>query len=139
MLAFSLVTALLGVAAAIVTYVVTIVVYRLYFHPLSKYPGPFWAKITDAYQLYHAWKGDRHLEFWRNHEKYGKIVRFGPNCLSFNSNRALKTIYGFKSNVRKAEFYEAFVHPAPNTHNARDKTLHARKRRVLSMASPTAP
>lgn len=34
----------------------------------------------------------------------------------------------------KAEFYDAFVHPAPNTHNARDKELHARKRRVLSQA-----
>lgn len=64
----------------------------------------------------------------------GKIVRFGPNSVSFNSNSALKDIYGFKSNVRKAEFYDAFVHPAPNTHNTRDKALHARKRRVLSQA-----
>ena len=31
----------------------------------------FLAKITDWYQAYHAWKGDRHLEFWREHEKYG--------------------------------------------------------------------
>ena len=59
-------------------------------------------------------------------------MRFGPNSITFNSNTALKDIYGFKSNVRKAEFYDAFVHPAPNTHNARDKALHARKRRVLS-------
>lgn len=64
----------------------------------------------------------------------GKVVRFGPNSVSFNSNAALKDIYGFKSNVRKAEFYDAFVHPAPNTHNTRDKTMHARKRRVLSQA-----
>lgn len=109
-----------------------VIIYRLYFHPLAKYPGPFLAKITDAYQLYHAWKGDRHLEFWRQHEQYGRVVRFGPNSVSFNTNTALKEIYGFKSNVRKAEFYDAFVHPAPNTHNARDKQLHARKRRVLS-------
>lgn len=61
-------------------------------------------------------------------------MRFGPNSLSFNSNTALKEIYGFKANVRKAEFYEAFQHPAPNTHNTRDKALHARKRRVLSQA-----
>ncbi len=47
------------------------IIYRLYFHPLSKYPGPFLAKITDGYQLYHAWKGDRHVDFWRMHEKYG--------------------------------------------------------------------
>jgi cytochrome P450 len=64
----------------------------------------------------------------------GKTVRFGPNSVSFNSNTALKEIYGFKANVRKAEFYDAFVHPAPNTHNSRDKALHARKRRVLSQA-----
>ncbi|KAF7555734.1 hypothetical protein G7046_g6479 [Stylonectria norvegica] len=115
-------------------YVVGIIVYRVFFHPLAKYPGPFIAKITDAFQLYHAYKGDRHLEFWRMHQKYGKIVRFGPNSVSFNSNKALKEIYGFRSNVGKAEFYNAFVHPMANTHNTRDKELHARKRRVLSHA-----
>ncbi|AEO58519.1 cytochrome P450-like protein [Thermothelomyces thermophilus ATCC 42464] len=115
-------------------YTTCLVIYRLFFHPLAKYPGPFLAKLTDAYMLYYAWRGDRHLEFWRMHEKYGKFVRFGPNSLSINSNTALKDIYGFRANVRKAEFYDAFVHPAPNTHNARDKDLHARKRRVLSHA-----
>ncbi|KAI3318071.1 isotrichodermin C-15 hydroxylase [Xylariaceae sp. AK1471] len=115
-------------------YAVGLVVYRVFFHPLAKYPGPLLAKITDAHQLYHAWKGDRHLEFWRQHERYGKIVRFGPNSLSFNSNGALKDIYGFKANVRKAAFYDAFAHPVHNTHNTRDKNVHARKRRVLSQA-----
>ncbi|KAG5947962.1 hypothetical protein E4U53_006355 [Claviceps sorghi] len=121
-------------AAAIALYASGLIVYRVFFHPLAKYPGPFLAKITDAFQLYHAYKGDRHLEFWRMHQKYGKVVRFGPNSLSFNSSRALKDIYGFRSNVRKAEFYDAFVHPAANTHNTRDKDVHARKRRVLSHA-----
>ncbi|KAH8673451.1 cytochrome P450 CYP548A5 [Xylariales sp. PMI_506] len=127
-------TILLGLVAAITAYFACLVIYRVYFHPLAKYPGPFLAKITDAYQLYHAWKGDRHLDFWRMHERYGKIVRFGPNSITFNSNVALKDIYGFKSNVRKAEFYDAFVHPAANTHNTRDRQVHARKRRVLSHA-----
>ncbi|KAK0611327.1 cytochrome P450-like protein [Immersiella caudata] len=121
-----------GIAGLI--YATCLVVYRLFFHPLAKYPGPVLAKLTDAYMLYYAWKGDRHLEFWRLHEEYGKFVRFGPNSLSINSNTALKEIYGFKANVRKAEFYDAFVHPAPNTHNSRDKEVHARKRRVLSHA-----
>ncbi|KAL7619359.1 hypothetical protein AAE478_009896 [Parahypoxylon ruwenzoriense] len=121
-----------GVSALVLVYIIGLVVYRLFFHPLAKYPGPLIAKITDAYQLYHAWKGDRHLEFWRMHQRYGRIVRFGPNSVSFDSNGALKDIYGFRSNVRKAEFYDAFVHPAPNTHNTRDKVMHARKRRVLS-------
>ncbi|KAH6654714.1 isotrichodermin C-15 hydroxylase [Truncatella angustata] len=127
-------TALLGFVGLSTAYAIWIVVYRLYFHPLSKYPGPLLAKITDAHQLYHAWKGDRHLEFWRQHTRHGRVVRFGPNSVSFDSGEALRDIYGFRSNVRKAEFYDAFVHPAPNTHNARDKHLHARKRRVLSQA-----
>ncbi|KAG7104331.1 Cytochrome monooxygenase AKT7 like protein [Verticillium longisporum] len=122
------------IAAAAALYTIILIVYRIFFHPLAKYPGPLIAKVTDAYQLYHAWKGDRHLEFWRMHEKYGKIVRFGPNSVSFNSNTALKEIYGFRSNVRKAEFYNAFVHPAPNTHNTRDKDVHARKRRVMAQS-----
>lgn len=113
---------------------ICLVVYRLFFHPLARYPGPVVAKLTDAYMLYHAWKGDRHIEFWRMHQKYGRTVRFGPNSISVNDAAALREIYGFRANVRKAEFYDAFVHPAPNTHNSRDRDVHARKRRVLSQA-----
>jgi cytochrome P450 len=121
---------------ALSAYIFGFVVYRLYFHPLSKYPGPFWAKITDLYSTYHAWKGDRHLEFWRCHEKYGNVVRFGPNSVSFNTSTALHDIYGFKRNVRKADFYSAFpvTKDAYSTHSAIDRSQHARKRRVLSHA-----
>ncbi|EPE03911.1 isotrichodermin c-15 hydroxylase [Ophiostoma piceae UAMH 11346] len=119
---------------ACVFYTLSIIVYRLFFHPLAKYPGPVLAKITGCYALYHAWKGDRHLEFYRLHQMYGSVVRCGPNALSFDTATALKDIYGFRSNVGKAEFYDAFAHPAHNTHNTRDKKEHARKRRVLSHA-----
>ena len=123
-------------SAAITAYIFGLVIYRIYFHPLAKYPGPLLAKITDLYSTYHAYKQDRHLEFWRCHEKYGNIVRFGPNSLSFNSNTALKEIYGYKANVRKADFYLAFwaTKDAFSTHSAVDRTAHARKRRVLSHA-----
>ncbi|GFP54894.1 hypothetical protein ACSS6W_002789 [Trichoderma asperelloides] len=117
-----------------VFYVFAIITYRIFFHPLAKYPGPVIAKVTDAYQLYYAWRGDRHLQFWRLHQKYGKIVRFGPNSLSFSTSQSLQDIYGFKANVRKSEFYDSFAHPVHNTHNTRDKAAHARKRRVLSHA-----
>src|SRR2546421_4065669 len=66
----------------------------------------------------------------------GPVVRYSPHSISFNSTTALKEIYGFKSNVRKSDFYTSF--PAAknvfSTHSAIDKTIHARKRRVLSQA-----
>jgi hypothetical protein len=60
----------------ITTYAVGVILYRLTLHPLAKYPGPFLAKITDIHLAYHAWKGDRHLQFYRCHEKYGSC----PQC-----------------------------------------------------------
>jgi hypothetical protein len=113
-----------------------VIIYRLTFHPLAKYPGPFLAKVTDIYLAYYAWKGSRHLAFHRAHIQYGPYVRLGPNLLSVNTATGLKTIYGFRSNVRKASFYEAFpsTPSAVSVHSAIDKTQHARKRRVMSHA-----
>jgi cytochrome P450 len=58
--------------------------------------------------------------------------------LSFNTNTALKGIYGANSNVVKSQFYTALWHgkteSSANTHNAIDRTIHARKRRVLAQA-----
>ncbi|KAF2466934.1 cytochrome P450 [Lindgomyces ingoldianus] len=120
----------------IILYVSVIITYRLTLHPLSQYPGPFLAKITDCHLAWYAYRGSRHLEFQRCHEKYGPYVRMGPNFLSINTSTALKSIYGFRANVKKADFYTAF--PANkktvNVHSSIDKMQHARKRRVMSHA-----
>ncbi|KAF1967614.1 cytochrome P450 [Bimuria novae-zelandiae CBS 107.79] len=121
---------------SILLYISAVITYRLTLHPLAKYPGPKLAAITDIYLAYYAYRGSRHLAFQRAHEQYGFYVRIGPNTLSINTATALKTIYGFRANVRKADFYTAF--PANkktvNVHSSIDKLQHARKRRVLSHA-----
>ncbi|KAL7266150.1 hypothetical protein RUND412_011315, partial [Rhizina undulata] len=108
-----------------------VIVYRLYFHPLSKYPGPFFAKITSLHALYYAYRGDRHLATYEAHKKYGPYVRMSPNFLTLNTKEGLKEIYGVNKNVQKSNFYRATVghasNYATNTATAIDKKEHARK------------
>jgi len=59
---------------------VVIVVYRLKFHPLSKYPGPLIGRVTDWYSVYHAFKGDRHLDFFDLHKRYGMTSLSHMEC-----------------------------------------------------------
>lgn len=59
-------------ASLLVSYVVATVVYRLYFHPLAKYPGPFWAKISTWPAYIQTQKRNRHVWLLSLQEKYGK-------------------------------------------------------------------
>ncbi|KAL7274791.1 hypothetical protein RUND412_002290 [Rhizina undulata] len=120
-------------------YLLGFFIYKIFFHPLAKYPGPFLAKITGLYGLYHAWKGDRHVANYKAHLKYGEFVRVGPNLLFSNSKEALKEIYGVNKNVEKSEeFYHAFAghqtNYARNALNIYNKQEHASKRKVLAHA-----
>jgi hypothetical protein len=111
--------------------------HRLYFHPLSAHPGPLLARLTPLPDLYHAYRGDKHIHFLRLHAKYGSVVRFAPNSLSVNDPAALRAIYGHGANVQKSEtFYHAFrAHPAAiSTLLATEKGHHARKRRIMGQA-----
>ncbi|TAQ91634.1 hypothetical protein B7494_g39 [Chlorociboria aeruginascens] len=117
-------------------YVISIIIYRLGFHPLARYPGPLLGRLTDWYSIYHAWKGDRPLDFYRLHQKYGQFVRFGPNRISVNSVEGLKAVYGAKANTQKSTYYSVFDHffEYPSIETVIDKEHHMRKRRVLSRA-----
>ncbi|KAL3459745.1 cytochrome P450 [Aspergillus heterothallicus] len=118
-----------------------LVVYRLYFHPLAKYPGPLLWRISILPSLYYAWTGDRHLVVDKLHKKYGKALRMEPNLVSICTPNAIKTMYGPGTKFEKAMFYtrgpkekQLLVNLASTT----DKTVHARKRRIISHAMSEA-
>jgi hypothetical protein len=53
-------------------------IYRLFFHRIHKFPGPFWAKLTRFYALRLSAKNVQyHVELERMHEKYGEFIRTG--------------------------------------------------------------
>jgi cytochrome P450 len=89
------------------------VVYRIYFHPLSRFPGPKLARLSDLWTVYYSIKGQSHLKAFEAHQKHGteslysserdfwssndqnigSIVRFGPNKLSISSVSAMQGKY----------------------------------------------
>ncbi|KJZ78234.1 hypothetical protein HIM_02272 [Hirsutella minnesotensis 3608] len=108
------------------------ITYQITLHPLARYPGPFFAKFTSAWSVYHAFKGDTHSTLYELHRKHGRFVRYGPNHMSVLSATALEQIYGHQANVQKSRYYTAFF--GTSIFNAIDKKVHARKRRVMSQA-----
>lgn len=46
-------------------------------------------------------RGNYHKEIYRLHEKYGPVVRIGPNVLSLDYPELIPTIYDTKGNYRK--------------------------------------
>jgi hypothetical protein len=127
----------LAVPSLVLVFLLTASLHRLYFHPLSNHPGPLLARLTPFPDLYHAYRGDKHIHFFHLHNKYGPVVRFAPNSLSINDPAALRAIYGHGANVQKSEtFYHAFrAHPAAiSTLLATERAHHARKRRIMGQA-----
>ncbi|KIX92471.1 uncharacterized protein Z520_11791 [Fonsecaea multimorphosa CBS 102226] len=127
---------LVGAVVALFIYLFGVIVYRLYFHPLAAYPGPLLGRVTHWYGVYHASRGDNHLNVYNLHKKYGEIVRIAPNLVTINNAQAIKDIYGVNRNVQKGLLYQASAKLTgfPNSFSAVDRQLHAHRRRVLAPA-----
>ncbi|KAI1451511.1 cytochrome P450 [Annulohypoxylon moriforme] len=113
--------------------------YQVLLHPLRSYPGPLIAKLTNGYAGFFAYKRMLHIQIWRNHQKYGPVVRIGPNRLVFNSATALRDIYQ-NERVTKAPIYLATQSKpgAFSLWNALNRDLHRRKRKLVGRTTTDA-
>jgi hypothetical protein len=64
---------LLGIFAALILYGIILVIYRLVFSPLARFPGPKIAAATGWYELYHdvVKPGQYFYKINEFHDKYG--------------------------------------------------------------------
>ncbi|MCJ1386720.1 hypothetical protein MMC17_009846 [Xylographa soralifera] len=67
--------------------------YLLYFHPLSKFPGPRVAAISNIWYAYHWFSGRYPWAIENALCKYGDVVRIAPNELVFFTPQAFLDIY----------------------------------------------
>jgi hypothetical protein len=87
--------------------------FYLYFvHPLRRYPGPFLAKFTDLWRFYNARGKRSHLSMIELHEKYGPVVRTGPNTISISDASYVNKIYGHGRGFVKV-IHAQFVYLVP--------------------------
>lgn len=82
------------VIATVIAVVTAFVYYSLYAGPLGSIPGPLLARSSKLWLIYHSRKGDMHRATIALHEKYGPIVRTGPNEVSISDPAAIKKVYG---------------------------------------------
>lgn len=68
-------------------------IYSVYFHPLSRFPGPKVAAFSRLPFAVTAARGLQHKWLDRLHERYGPVVRIAPNELTTISSGALKDLY----------------------------------------------
>ena len=126
----------------------SISIYRLYFHPLAKFPGPFWARLWMWWKISkYAEEEKAYFVVHKLHQEYGDVVRIGmyllanfyiesqilmaqegPRQLSVNDVDAIADIYGSKSVCGKAVQYEMGEHVS--LQNVRSVPEHQARRRI---------
>ncbi|KAI1449085.1 putative cytochrome P450 [Annulohypoxylon stygium] len=112
-----------------------VVLYRLTFHPLARFPGPTLAAATGLYEAYYQCIKDGGGRYWveirKMHEQYGPIVRINPWEVHI-SDPDWNAVYKYSSKASKpAWFYFRFFGKFPSTNVAESHALHQLRREPL--------
>lgn len=112
----------------------SLVIWRLFFNPLNKIPGPYWARLSRFYLVFQV-GAKRNLNHYllEMHQKYGKFVRLDPYGISVTHPDGVEVTLGQKSKCTKSEWYGADL-PRASLHTTRDRAQHDRRRRIWSPA-----
>ena len=90
--------------------IIVSVIYRLYFHPLAKVPGPKIAAATRGYEFWY--QGVQHTRFPSKikelHKQYGPIVRISPEEISLNDSKFNIEYFMHDKKLKKDPWYYYF-------------------------------
>ncbi|GFF80783.1 cytochrome P450 [Aspergillus lentulus] len=125
---------LLNTLFAFIFVIICVVVYRLFFSPLSKFPGP---KLAAATQLYEAYfdlvKGGQFMwEIERLHREYGPIVRINPFEVHIRDPDYYDALYAVPTKKRDKDPWFTFIGLPKSTFSTAPHGLHRIRRQCLS-------
>lgn len=112
---------------------------RRYCPGLRRIPGPWHATISDFDRLRSCASGLQMYHHLRLHEKYGPLVRIGPNHVSFADTELIPIVYSIGSRFYKSDFYSIFDIKAPGGQvptifSVRDEERHKAIKRPVANA-----
>ncbi|ETS75484.1 hypothetical protein PFICI_12428 [Pestalotiopsis fici W106-1] len=114
-------------------YILWAIIYNIFFSPLRKIPGPkLWA-LSPLPQALMACSGKPHKRILELHQRYGDVVRTGPNSVSLCHHNAWRQAYGHLKpgeleNIKDPSLFEEVGHSII----AADTENHGRQRRILA-------
>ncbi|ESZ91765.1 cytochrome P450 monooxygenase [Sclerotinia borealis F-4128] len=114
------------------------VIHNIYFHPLSKFPGPKLFVASRIFSVREVLRGELPQKIAAFHEIYGEVVRTAPDEVSFTSPQAFQDIYA-KRNGKPSFPKDPIQYNSPTTRvssilNVSSDKDHGRYRRLLAHA-----
>ncbi|KAI1345612.1 cytochrome P450 [Xylaria sp. FL0043] len=118
-------------------YGLSVVVYRLYLHPLAKFPGPKLAASTKWYEFYYdvikSPGGQFFYKLSEMHDIYGPIVRLNPSEIHIRDPTFFDTLYAPNPTVRHKYPPSTEMAGLPfGTHGTVDHYSHKQRRMANS-------
>ncbi|KAJ4396222.1 hypothetical protein N0V93_000441 [Gnomoniopsis smithogilvyi] len=121
---------LVAVALSAVVYYV----YGVLSSPLAKIPGPWYSNFTEFVVRWHWLQGQRAKYVHSLHQKYGPVVRVGPDEVDVTDVPSIKAIHTVKATyIKSPKFYKALSAPGvESVFSTTDIYTHRRHRKLLS-------
>ncbi|CAG9956833.1 unnamed protein product [Clonostachys rosea f. rosea IK726] len=131
---------IMSATGALLTTVVTIgcgailVQTLVQWYRLSHVPGPFWAAFSKAWMVRESLKGRQPQSIKAANDKYGSLVRIGPNELVTDDPEVLRRMNSLRGAYERGPWYDAmrFDPTRDNLFCMRDGEAHAKLRNKMT-------